>query len=83
MPRNIFGPEMGEVNWEWRRRHKEKLYDLNYSQNIIRVTKLRIMRWTDRVARMGEERYIHWGKRQLERIGRIWDDNIKMYLQIV
>ena len=43
-PRKIFGPEMEEVNGEWRRQHKNKLYDLNYSPNIIRVTKSRIMR---------------------------------------
>ena len=37
----IFGPNRLEVRREWRRLHKEELYDLNNSPNIIRVIKSR------------------------------------------
>jgi hypothetical protein len=33
----IFGPERDEVTGEWKRLHNEELYDLYYSQSIIRV----------------------------------------------
>jgi hypothetical protein len=38
----IFGPN--EVTGEWRKLHKEELYDL-YTPNIIRVFKQRRIRW--------------------------------------
>jgi len=46
---------------EWRRLHKNELYDL-YSPNIIRVIKLRRMRWAGHAARLGERKgsYIFW-----------------------
>jgi hypothetical protein len=34
--RRIFGPKRDEVTGEWRRLHKEKLYALYSSPNIIR-----------------------------------------------
>ena len=40
---------------EWRRLHNEELNDLYFSPNIVRVIKLRRMRWAGNVARMGEE----------------------------
>jgi hypothetical protein len=36
VPRRIFGPKKDEVTWEWRRLHKEELYDL-YTLNIIQM----------------------------------------------
>jgi len=36
VPRRIFGPKKDEVTWEWRRLHKEELYDL-YTPNIVQV----------------------------------------------
>jgi hypothetical protein len=39
----IFGPKRGEVTGEWRRLHKEELYALYSSPNIIRVIKSRRM----------------------------------------
>ena len=50
----IFGPKRDEVTVEWRKLHNEELDDLYSAPNIVRVIKSRIMRWVDRVARMGE-----------------------------
>ena len=88
--RRIFGPRRDEVTGEWRRIHKEELNDLYSSPNIVRVTKLRRMRWAGHVARMGEERGVYRvlvgkaeGKRPLGRPRRRWVDNIRMFLQKV
>jgi hypothetical protein len=57
--RKVFGPRRDDVTGEWRKLHKEELYDLYSSPNIIRVIKSRLTRWAWLVARMGgEERYI-------------------------
>jgi len=42
--RRIFGPEWGEVTWEWRKLHNEELTDLYSSPNIVRVIKSRTIR---------------------------------------
>jgi len=85
--RRIFGPRRDEVTGEQRRLHNEELNDLYCSPNIVRVIKLRIMRWAGHVARMGEERGVcrvlvgkPEGRRQLGRPRRRWVDNIKMDL---
>jgi hypothetical protein len=49
--RRIFGPKRDEVTAGWRKLHSEELHGL-YS-SIIRMIKLRKMRWTGHVARMG------------------------------
>ena len=54
--RRIFGPRRDEVTGEWWRVQNEELNDLYCSSNIVRVIKLRRMRWVGHVARMGEER---------------------------
>ena len=88
--RRMFGPRRDEETGEWRRLHNEELSDLYFSPNIVRVIKLRRMRWAGHVACMGEE----WGtyrvlvgkpvgKRQLGRPRRRWVDNIRMDLQEV
>jgi hypothetical protein len=54
--RRIFGPKRDEAIWEWRRLHNKELTDLYSSPNIIRVIKLKRMRWAGHVACMGEKR---------------------------
>jgi hypothetical protein len=55
----VFGHKRDEVTEEWRKLHKEDLNDLYSLPNIVRVVKLRRMRWTGYVARMGEDRGVH------------------------
>ena len=56
MLRRIFGPKRDEVTGKWRKLHSEELNDLYCSPNIIRVIKLRRMRWAGHVARVGDKR---------------------------
>ena len=57
--RRIFGPRRDEVTGELRKLYNEELNNLYCSHNIVRVIKLRRMRWVGQVARMGgEERCI-------------------------
>jgi len=55
----IFGPKRDEVTGEWRKLQNEELNDLYCSPNIVRVIKLRRMRWAGHVARMGERRDVY------------------------
>ena len=80
----------GTITGEWRKLHNEELNDLYSSPNIVRVIKLRRMRWAGHVARMGERRGVYRilvGKPERKRpLGiprRRWEDNIKMGLQEV
>jgi hypothetical protein len=58
--RRIFGPKRDEVTGEWRRLHKQELYALYCSPNIIRVINARRLRRAGHVAcmRRGE---VHTG----------------------
>jgi hypothetical protein len=69
--------------------HNEELHDLYPSPSIIRIIKLRRMRWAGYVARMGEKRKAYRllvgkpeGKRLLRRPRHVdmWVDNIKLDL---
>jgi hypothetical protein len=51
--RRIFGPKR-EEDGSWRKLHNDELHSLYSSPNIVRVIKLRRMRWVGHVARMGE-----------------------------
>jgi hypothetical protein len=51
--RRILGPKRDEVTGEWRNLQNEELNDLYCSPTIVRVIKLRRMRWAGHVARMG------------------------------
>jgi hypothetical protein len=88
--RRVFGPKRDEVTGEWRKLHNEELNDLYSLPNIVRVIKLRRMRWAGHVARMGEDRGVYRmlvgkpeEKRPLGRPRHRWEDNIKMDLQKV
>ena len=88
--RRIFGPKRDEETGEWRRLHNEELNDLYVSPNIVRVIKLRRMRWAGYVASVGEGRSLYRvlvgkleGKRPLGRLRSRWENNIKMDLQEV
>jgi hypothetical protein len=88
--RGIFGPERDKVTGEWRKLHNVELNDLYSSPSIFRVIKLRRMRWSGNVARMGERRDVYrilvrkieenrpFGKPRSRR-----EDNIKIDLQEV
>jgi hypothetical protein len=86
----IFRPKRDEVTGGWRELHIEELHNLYASPStcIIRMIKSRTIRWTERVARVGEKRNAYRilvgkpeGRRLLERPRRRWLDNIKMDLR--
>jgi hypothetical protein len=54
--RRIFGPKRNE---EWRTFHNEELHNFYSSLNKIRQIKLRRMRWSRHVRRIGEERKVY------------------------
>jgi hypothetical protein len=88
--RRIFWPQKDEVTGEWSELHNEELNDLYSSLNIVRVIKSRSMRWARHIARIGKRRGVYKilvgkpeGKKQLGRLRRRWDGNIKMDLQQV
>jgi hypothetical protein len=65
--------------------HNDELHSLYSSRNIVMVIKLRRVRWTGHVARMGEGRGVHRlfvgrpeVKWPLEKPRRRWEDNIEM-----
>jgi hypothetical protein len=57
--RRVFGPKRDEVTREWRKLHNEELNDLYSLPNIVRVVKLRRMRWAGYVAHMGDDKGVH------------------------
>jgi hypothetical protein len=68
--------------------HNDELHKLYSSLNIVRVIKLRRMRWAGHVARMGEGRGVYRvlvgrpeGKKSLGTPRCRWEDNIKMDLR--
>ena len=88
--RRIFGSKWDEVTGEWRKQHTDELNYLYSLSNIVRVIKSRRMRWTGHVARMRNKNGVYRalvgkpeGKRPLGRPRRRWENNIKMYLQLV
>ena len=88
--RGIFGPKRDEVTVEWRKLHNEELNDLYCSLNIIRVNKLRRLRWAGACSVCGEGRGAYRvllgkleGKRPLGRPRYRWEDNSKIDLQEV
>ena len=83
--RKIFWPKWEEVTGEWRKLQNEELNDLYYSSNVVRVIKLRRMKWVGHIAYVGEKKGVHRvlvgkleGKRPLGRPRHRQEDNIKM-----
>jgi hypothetical protein len=54
--RRIFGPKRDEVTGEWRRLDNKELYAVYSSPDIIRMIKLRRLRWAGHVAHVRERR---------------------------
>jgi hypothetical protein len=69
--------------------HNEELHNLYSSSSIIRMMRLRKMRWAGHLYRMGKKKRNAYGilvgkpdsKRSLGRPKRRWEDNIKMDLR--
>ena len=59
--RRIFGLKRVEVTGEWTKLQNEELNDLHSSPHIVRVIKLRRMRWAEHVACMGKRRGVREG----------------------
>jgi hypothetical protein len=85
--RRIFGSKRKE-DGSWRKLHNDELHSLYSSPNIVRVIKLRRMRWAGHVARMGEGRgfcRVLVGRPKCKRpLGRPrcrWEDDIKLVLR--
>jgi hypothetical protein len=83
--RKIFGPERNKLTGDWRALHNEEIIDLYCSTNIVRVIKLRRMRWAGHVACVEERKSTcrvlmgpPEGRRQLGRCRLRWEDNIKI-----
>jgi hypothetical protein len=53
--RRIFGPKRDEVIGGWRKLHNEELHNVYCSPCIIRMIKLRRMRWAGVCSTYGEE----------------------------
>jgi hypothetical protein len=54
--RRKFGPKRDEVTRDWRKLYNEELNNLYSSPSIIRIIRLKKMRWEGNVARMEEKR---------------------------
>jgi hypothetical protein len=85
--RKVFGSKRDEVTGEWRKVHNEELHDVYSSPSIITIMKLRRMRFTGHVARMGEKSNAYRlflgkpaGRRPLGRPRRRWLNNIRIDL---
>jgi hypothetical protein len=65
--RRKFGPKTEEVAGGKRRLHNGKFHTFYTSPDIVRVIKLRRMRWAGHVARMGEMRMYM----------KFWSENLK------
>jgi hypothetical protein len=78
------GPMRDAVTGECRKLHSEELNDPYCSPSIVRVIKLRRMRWVGHVAHMGEGRGVYRvlvGKPEGKRPRQRWEGNLKMDLQ--
>jgi hypothetical protein len=56
MLRITFSPKRDKVTGGWRKLHNEELHNLYCSSSVIRMIKLRRVRWAGHAERMGEKR---------------------------
>jgi hypothetical protein len=80
--RKIFVLKRDEVTRDWRKLDNDELHDFYSSPNIIRIIKLKRMRWAEHLARMWRSVYRilarnREGNRSLGRLRRMWEDNVK------
>ena len=54
--RKTFGCERKEITRDWMKLHKDELYDVRFSPNIVRIIKSGRMRQVGHVGRHGERR---------------------------
>jgi hypothetical protein len=54
--KRIFEPKRDEITGGWRKLHNEELHNVYFPPTIIRMIKLRRMRWGGHIARMGADR---------------------------
>jgi hypothetical protein len=79
----ILWPKRNELMTEWRKLHNEELHNLYSSPNIIRLIKLRKVRWVGNLVHKADQKCIQYfirkpeGKKPLRR-PRCWEDIIKM-----
>jgi hypothetical protein len=69
------------VTGDWRKLHNEELHNLYSSPSILRMIKLRMMRWTGHLVRIGVLVGKPGGERPLGRPRRRWEDNMKTDLR--
>jgi hypothetical protein len=75
------------VTGGWRKVHNEELHNLHSSPSVIRMTKLRRMRWAKHVARLGEMNVYRIlvrkpeGSRPLKIPRRRWETILKWILE--
>jgi hypothetical protein len=70
MLRKTFGPKRDEVTGEWRKVHNEGLCNLYSTPSIIRMIKLKRMRWEGHVARIEKRAAYRISVRKPEEITR-------------
>jgi hypothetical protein len=85
--RRIFEPKRDEVTGGLRKLHNEELHDLYSSSSVIRIIKLRRIKWARHGARMGKKRNAYRllvgkpeGKRPLGKPTHRWLDNMRIDL---
>jgi hypothetical protein len=69
MLRKLFGLKKNEMVGGWRNLHNEELHNLYSSTSIIKMTKIRRMRWAGYVAWWGRRGMLieYWWKSQKEK----------------
>jgi len=81
LQKSIFGSKRDQVAGVWRRLHNQELHNLHTLPNIVRLIKLRRVRWMGYVACMGIwEVYIKFQLENLRPKHR-WEDNIRLELK--